>query len=205
MSQKIILATLNQGKIDEMQKILGDFGFEVHSQKDFNIPAVEEDCLTFVENAIKKARNVSKISGLPAIADDSGLVVEALNGKPGLLSSRFAGENATDADNRAKLLEEMKDVPKEDRGAYFICVLVFVKSYDDPAPIIATGRCYGEILTEEIGENGFGYDKLFFYPPVDQSFAQVSPHIKKQVSHRGLALQTLKKRLSLQDEQIHFE
>lgn len=175
---KIVLATSNAGKVKEMADVLAEFGFEVIAQSEFGIESPEETGLTFVENALIKARFASKITGLPAIADDSGLVVEALGGEPGLYSSRYAGEQATDADNRKKLLAAMKE--QENRLAKFVSCIVLLKHETDPTPYIALGECFGEILTEERGENGFGYDSLFFYPPKNLSFAELETKEKKR-------------------------
>ena len=191
---KVVLATGNQGKVKEMADVLGSFGFEVLAQSEFNLDSPEETGLTFVENALLKARYASKMTGLPAIADDSGLAVSALGGAPGLYSARYAGEEADDAQNRQKLLREMAD--KTDRQAKFVCCLVFLRHETDPTPIIALGECQGEILHEERGENGFGYDSLFFYPPKGCTFAELSSAEKKSVSHRGNALALLKAQLS---------
>ena len=166
MKQKIVLATGNKGKVKEMADVLADFGFEVIAQTDLGIESPEETGLTFVENAILKARYASEKSGLPAIADDSGLVVDALNGAPGLYSARYAGVDGDEADakNREKLLAELADVPTERRQAKFVSTIVLLQHPSDPSPIIAQGECEGNIIYEERGENGFGYDSLFFSP-----------------------------------------
>lgn len=190
---KIVLATSNVGKVKEMADVLSQFGFEVVAQSEFGIESPEETGLTFVENALIKARYATKMTGLPAIADDSGLVVEALGGEPGLYSSRYAGEQATDADNRQKLLAEM--VNETNRQAKFVSCIVFLQHETDPTPYIALGECFGEILTEERGENGFGYDSLFFYPPKNCSFAELETKEKKAISHRAIALENLKQQL----------
>ncbi|MBE2894513.1 XTP/dITP diphosphatase [Spirabiliibacterium falconis] len=193
--QKVVLATGNAGKVREMAGVIGEFGFEVVSQTALGIESAVEDGLTFVENALKKARHAAQQSGLPAIADDSGLVVSALNGSPGLYSARYAGENANDAENCAKLLLEMKDIPEMQRQAKFVSVIVFLRHAHDPNPIIAQGECVGTITHELQGENGFGYDPLFFYPPKNRTFAQLSMTEKQALSHRGKALVQLKNRL----------
>lgn len=190
---KIVLATSNVGKVKEMADVLSQFGFEVVAQSEFGIESPEETGLTFVENALIKARYATKMTGLPAIADDSGLAVEALGGEPGLYSSRYAGEQATDADNRQKLLAEM--VNETNRQAKFVSCIVFLQHETDPTPYIALGECFGEILTEERGENGFGYDSLFFYPPKNCSFAELETKEKKAISHRAIALENLKQQL----------
>ncbi|MDD0822913.1 RdgB/HAM1 family non-canonical purine NTP pyrophosphatase [Mannheimia sp. AT1] len=190
---KIVLATGNAGKVKEMADVLSQFGFEVVAQTEFGIESPEETGLTFVENALIKARYASKMTGLPAIADDSGLSVEVLGGAPGLYSARFAGENATDADNRQKLLAEMAE--EDNRQAKFVSCIVFLRHETDPTPYIALGECFGEILTEERGENGFGYDSLFFYPPKNLTFAELETKEKKAISHRAIALESLKQQL----------
>lgn len=193
--QKIILATGNQGKVNEMANVLAEFGFEVVAQTALGIESPEETGLTFVENALIKARHAAKISGLPAIADDSGLAVDYLNGQPGLYSARFAGEHASDADNRAKLLHLLEDVPAAQRKAKFVSCIVLLRSADDPVPIIAQGECEGVITEQEIGENGFGYDALFFYADKQATFAQLSKEEKQQISHRARALIKLQQQL----------
>lgn len=190
---KIVLATGNQGKVKEMADVLSQFGFEVVAQSEFGIESPEETGLTFVENALLKARYAAKMTGLPAIADDSGLSVEALGGAPGLYSARYAGEHATDADNRQKLLAALEG--NTNRQAKFVSCIVFLKHETDPTPYIALGECFGEILEEERGENGFGYDALFFYPPKNQSFAELETKEKKSISHRAIALTHLKQQL----------
>lgn len=195
MTQKIVLATGNQGKVKEMADVLATFGFEVIAQTDLGIESPEETGLTFVENALLKARFAAEKSGLPAIADDSGLVVEALNGAPGLYSARYAGEDGNDGKNRQKLLAELKDVPKEQRQAKFVSCIVFLKHPLDPSPLIAEGECLGEIGFEEKGENGFGYDSLFFSPEQGCTFAELETVEKKKISHRARALKVLKTKL----------
>lgn len=197
MKQKIVLATGNQGKVKEMSDVLSDFGFEVIAQTELNIDSPEETGLTFVENAILKARYASKKSGLPAIADDSGLVVQALKGAPGLYSARYAGVDGSEADikNREKLLAELKDVPEEQRQAKFVSCIVMLQHENDPSPIIAEGECFGEIAFAEKGENGFGYDSLFFYPELNCTFAELDTAEKKKISHRARALTVLKTKL----------
>lgn len=190
---KIVLATGNAGKVKEMADVLSQFGFEVVAQTEFGIESPEETGLTFVENALIKARYASKMTGLPAIADDSGLSVEALGGAPGLYSARFAGESATDADNRQKLLAEMAN--QANRQAKFVSCIVFLKHETDPTPYIALGECFGEILAEERGENGFGYDSLFLYPEKNLTFAELETKEKKAISHRAIALESLKQQL----------
>ncbi|MFZ7239933.1 RdgB/HAM1 family non-canonical purine NTP pyrophosphatase [Avibacterium avium] len=197
MKQKIVLATGNQGKVREMADVLADFGFEVIAQTDLGIESPEETGLTFVENALLKARYAAKMSGLPAIADDSGLVVNALNGEPGLYSARYAGVDGeqADAENRKKLLQKLTNVPVGERQAKFVSCIVLLQHETDPSPIIAEGECAGEITFEEKGENGFGYDSLFFYPEKDRTFAELDTAEKKKISHRAKALAVLKERL----------
>ncbi|MDO4627185.1 MAG: RdgB/HAM1 family non-canonical purine NTP pyrophosphatase [Pasteurellaceae bacterium] len=195
MVQKIVLATSNQGKVKEMSDVLADFGFEVIAQTDLGIESPEETGLTFVENALLKARHASQISGLPAIADDSGLAVAALGGAPGLYSARYAGKGCDDAQNRQKLLRELADIPKEQRQAKFVSCIVLLQHPTDPTPIIAEGEYHGQILFAEQGENGFGYDKLFFSPEKHCSFAELDTAEKKRISHRARALAVLKQKL----------
>ncbi len=192
---KIVLATGNQGKVKEMADVLAEFGFEVIAQSEFGIESPEETGLTFVENALIKARYASQMTGLPAIADDSGLAVDALGGAPGLYSARYAGEDGNDQANRKKLLEEMENVADQDRAAKFVSCIVMLQHPTDPTPKIAIGECFGEILKEERGQNGFGYDALFFYPPKQCSFAELETAEKKKISHRAMALQSLKQQL----------
>lgn len=195
MKQKIVLATGNKGKVKEMADVLSDFGFEVIAQTDLGIESPEETGLTFVENALLKARYASEKSGLPAIADDSGLVVSALNGAPGLYSARYAGEEGNDAKNREKLLAELAHIAQEQRQAKFVSCIVFLQHPTDPSPIIAEGKCCGVIGFEEKGENGFGYDSLFFSPEQGCTFAELETVEKKKISHRAKALSVLKSKL----------
>lgn len=190
--QKIVLATGNQGKVKEMADVLRAFGFDVVAQSEFGIESPEETGLTFIENALLKARHAAKMTGLPAIADDSGLAVDALGGAPGLYSARYAGVDGDDAANRQKLLAEMAEVADEKRTAKFVSCIVFLQHDTDPTPKIALGECFGTILREERGTNGFGYDSLFFYPPKNCSFAELETAEKKSLSHRAIALQSLK-------------
>ncbi|OCG13888.1 non-canonical purine NTP pyrophosphatase, RdgB/HAM1 family [Gilliamella sp. App6-5] len=189
--QKIVLATNNQGKVNELQKLLADAGFDIIAQSQFNVPDVEETGLTFIENAILKARHTAKLTGLPTIADDSGLAVDALGGQPGIYSARYAGENSDDKSNNKKLLKALQNTPKEKRTAYFYCALVFMRHENDPTPIICLGKWHGFILNEEQGEGGFGYDPLFYVPELGCSAAQLTKEQKSQISHRGQALKQL--------------
>lgn len=193
--QKIVLATGNKGKVKEMADVLAEFGFEVVAQSEFGLESPEETGLTFVENALIKARYASKMTGLPAIADDSGLAVDALGGAPGLYSARYAGVDSDDAANRKKLLLELANVVDAERTAKFVSCIVMLQHETDPTPKIALGECFGSILHEERGEHGFGYDSLFFYAPKNCTFAELETMEKKQISHRAIALKSLKTQL----------
>lgn len=188
---KIVLATGNQGKVREMADILADFGFDVVAQSEYNVSDVAETGTTFIENAIIKARHAAKETGLPAIADDSGLEVDALNGAPGVYSARYSGEGATDQKNIDKMLAAMEGIPAEKRTARFHCVLVLMKHENDPTPLICHGAWEGHITTEQKGENGFGYDPIFWVSEDNCSSAELEPARKKQLSHRGQALKKL--------------
>ncbi|EKO3957902.1 XTP/dITP diphosphatase [Vibrio fluvialis] len=189
--KKIVLATGNQGKVREMADLLADFGFDVVAQSEFNVSEVAETGTTFIENAIIKARHAAKETGLPAIADDSGLEVDYLGGAPGVYSARYAGEDASDQQNLEKLLDAMKDVPEAQRSARFHCVLVLMRHENDPTPLVCHGKWEGRILTQAHGSNGFGYDPIFFVPEENCASAQLEPMRKKQMSHRGQALKKL--------------
>ena len=189
--QKIVLASNNKGKVREFGDMLSSLNMEVIPQATFNIEDADETGLTFVENAIIKARHASAIAGLPAIADDSGLEVDALKGAPGIYSARYSGEGATDEKNLLKLLEALKDVPEEKRTARFQCVLVYMRHAEDPTPLICQGTWEGIISTEAHGENGFGYDPIFYVPTHNCSSAQLSADVKNTLSHRAQALNTL--------------
>ncbi|MBD2857398.1 RdgB/HAM1 family non-canonical purine NTP pyrophosphatase [Spongiibacter sp. KMU-158] len=192
--QTLVLASGNKGKLAELNSLLAEQGFTVRSQSEFDVIEAEENGLSFVENALIKARNAARQTGLPALADDSGLCVDALNGAPGIYSARFAGANASDADNNALLLEKLAAESK--RHAHFHCALVMVNHADDPAPIICEGLWHGEILHAPEGENGFGYDPLFYVPSLNCSSAALNKAQKNAISHRGLALQQFIQRLS---------
>lgn len=196
MSTKIVLASSNQGKLREIQQLLAPLNFELLPQSDFISRDAEETGLTFVENAIIKARHASQLSGLPALADDSGLEVDALNGEPGIYSSRYAGTDASDADNNQKLLTTLSQVPEQERTARFHCVLVYLRHAADPTPLIAHGTWEGRILDAPRGDNGFGYDPLFFSPHHNAASAELSPEVKNKTSHRAKALQQLLSLLS---------
>ena len=188
-SQQIVLASGNLGKIKEIQAILA--GHPIVPQSAFNVAEAEETGSTFVENAIIKARNAALQCKLPSIADDSGLVVDALNGAPGVISARYAGVGASDQDNVYKLLEELEGVPDEHRSARFICVLVFMEHASDPFPVIAQGVWEGRILHHPVGTNGFGYDPVFWVPEHNCASAELSASVKNSLSHRGQALRCL--------------
>ena len=190
--KKIILATSNLGKVRELNSML-EGQYNVVSQIDMEVEEVPETGASFIENALIKARNASSQSQLPALADDSGLVVDALNGEPGIYSARYAGENATDEDNIVKLLSLMDG--EDDRGASFWCAMVFVRHAGDPEPIIVEKSWEGQILRELKGHNGFGYDPVFYLPELDCTSAQLSEEEKNRQSHRGQALQEILKRL----------
>ena len=185
---KIILASKNQDKIREIQKILKNTSIELKTFHDIDIPEVEETGVSFVENAILKARSASITTGLPAIADDSGIEVEYINARPGVRSARYSGENATNESNNKKLLKELSGVPHEKRNACYRCVIVFMRFPDDPFPVISTGSWYGLIAEKPIGENGFGYDPIFFLPEFNKTSAQLTDDEKNKISHRALAL-----------------
>jgi XTP/dITP diphosphohydrolase len=191
MTRKILLASNNPGKVREIQAILAEHDMEVVPQSAFAIPEAAETGQTFVENAILKARHAAKLSGLPSIADDSGLEVDALGGAPGVFSARYAGEGASDADNNARLLRELQGVPDERRTARFRCVMVFLRHEHDPSPIIGQGVWEGVILNEARGTGGFGYDPLFLVPEKGRASAELSAEEKNRLSHRGKALRDL--------------
>ncbi|OKY26351.1 MULTISPECIES: XTP/dITP diphosphatase [Thalassotalea] len=191
----IVLATGNQGKVKELASLLAEKGFVIKAQSEFNVPDVPETGTTFVENAIIKARHAANITGLPAIADDSGLEVDALNGAPGVYSARYAGESANDSDNNQKLLNALQNVAENERSARFHCVLVYMAHAEDPTPLICHGVWEGSIVTEQQGEQGFGYDPLFWLPELHKTSAQLSREEKNTISHRGKALAQLATKL----------
>jgi XTP/dITP diphosphohydrolase len=191
--KQLVIASNNLGKLREFQRMLTPLGIEVLTQSQLGIAEAEEPHCTFVENALAKARHVSRESGLPALADDSGICVAALHGAPGVLSARFAGEPKSDARNNEKLLRAMQDIA--DRRAHYYCVLVLTHQADDPQPLIAEGEWHGEIAHEERGEGGFGYDPLFWLPELGRMSAELSPDEKSRMSHRAKALQVLLQRL----------
>ena len=187
--QKLVIASNNAGKVKEFQALLAPLGFQVIPQGELDIPSAEEPHHTFVENALAKARHASAASGLPALADDSGICAHALNGMPGVLSARYAGDQGNDVANNQKLIAELKE--KSDKGAHYVCALVFVNSANDPEPIIVQTRWYGQIVEQAAGANGFGYDPHFFLAEQKCTAAQLDPAQKNLISHRGQALREL--------------
>jgi XTP/dITP diphosphohydrolase len=188
---RIVLATGNRGKVREIAAMLENTGIEIVPQSAFNVPTAAEPGLTFVENAILKARNAALHTGLPAIADDSGIEVSALDGAPGVNSAMYAGDGATDEDNLQKLLKACETVADCDRSARFVCVMVYLRHAQDATPLIAQGLWPGMLLREPRGENGFGYDPIFMVPTHGCSSAQLAPEVKNSLSHRGQALASL--------------
>lgn len=186
---RVVVASGNPGKLREIGAILTPLGFEALPQSAFNVPEAEEPYPTFVENALAKARNAAQLTGLPALADDSGICVRALGGAPGVRSARFAGEPKSDERNNAKLVADMAGVA--DRRADYFAVLVLVRSADDPQPLIAEGRWAGEVIAAPRGTNGFGYDPHFLLPELGLTAAELMPADKNRISHRGLALRRL--------------
>lgn len=189
MPDSIVLASGNAGKIREFQAVLTQYNLK--PQSDFAVPEIEESGLTFLENSLLKARNAAQHTGLPALADDSGLVVDALNGAPGIYSARYAGVHATDQENLDKLLVNLEHVADAQRTARFVCVLAYCRHPEDPIPVIAQGIWEGIILREQRGEDGFGYDPIFYVPEMKCASAQLTPEQKNAISHRGQALADL--------------
>lgn len=187
----IVLASSNPGKVREINSLLADLDLQAQPQSDFGVMDAEETGLTFVENAILKARHAARHTGLAAIADDSGIEVDALGGAPGIYSARFAGPGASDRDNLEKLLEALQDVPESGRGARFQCLMVYLRHAADPTPLICQGTWEGRILPDPRGENGFGYDPVFYVPTHDCSAAELAADVKNSLSHRGQALRQL--------------
>lgn len=185
---EIVLASGNIGKLRELSQILGPLGLKLIAQSDLGVPEAEETGLSFVENAIIKARNAARHSGLPAIADDSGIEVDALHGAPGIYSSRYAGPDASDTENIEALLTAMQDVPEHERTARFQCVVVFMRHADDPTPLICQGSWQGQILHAPLGDDGFGYDPVFWVAETDCTAAELSAEQKHAISHRGKAM-----------------
>jgi XTP/dITP diphosphohydrolase len=193
MTQRIVLASNNKGKLKEFNELLSTIGFSVHPQGEFDVPEADEPFHTFVENALTKARHAARLTGLPALADDSGVCVNALGGAPGVYSARYAGEPKSDARNSEKLIADL--AAHADKSAYYYCVLVFVRHADDPQPVIADGRWDGVISPEARGEGGFGYDPHFLIPALGKHVAELAPEEKNRLSHRGQALRALVEKL----------
>lgn len=191
MRQTIVLASNNTGKINEFNALLSDLGFDIKPQNDFGVPEADETGLTFIENAILKARNACAHTGLPALADDSGIEVDFLNGAPGIYSARFAGEHGDNDANNALLLEKLEGVADHERSARFHCVLAYLRHKDDPTPLVFHGVWEGRILPTTEGQEGFGYDPLFYVPECGCSAASLPKEVKNQISHRAQALKQL--------------
>ncbi len=192
---KIVLASGNAGKVREINRLLSSHGINVVAQTEFDVPEAVEDGLTFVENALKKARHAAKLTGLPAIADDSGIEVDALDKRPGIYSARYSGEGATDTKNNEKMLAELKDVAQAKRTARYWCVMVYLENENDPTPIITQGSLEGRIMTAPQGDGGFGYDPIFWLPEQQCAAAQLSLKEKNKISHRAIALNALAEKL----------
>jgi XTP/dITP diphosphohydrolase len=199
MKKRIVLASNNVGKVREFNQLLEGSEFEVVPQSEFSVEEIEETGLTFVENALLKARNAAEHTGLPAIADDSGLEVDALDGAPGIYSARYAGEGSTDLENLEKLLANISDVADDKRSARFQCLMVYMRHAKDPTPHIFQGTWEGRILHEPRGDSGFGYDPVFYVPDQQCSSAELAPEVKNSLSHRGQALRQLISSLRSQD------
>lgn len=193
MNKKIVLASNNQGKLREFQQLFSPLGIELQVQAELNVPDAPEPYFTFVENALTKARHAAQITGLPVIADDSGICVNALGGAPGVFSARYAGEPKSDQRNNDKLVASLAG--KSDRTAYYYCVLVYVRSAEDPQPVIADGCWQGEIIDHPRGQGGFGYDPYFYLPALAKTVAELGAEQKNVLSHRAQALQELLKKL----------
>ena len=193
---RVVLASANPGKLGELEALLAPHGLDVVPQSHFDIPSADETGESFVENAIIKARHAARLSGLPAIADDSGLMVDALDGAPGVHSARYAGTDADDGENLALLLENMRDVADEDRGARFVCLMVYVARPHDPCPLVAEGVWRGRITRAPRGTGGFGYDPVFFVEERGCTSAELEAADKNRISHRALAMQALRARLA---------
>ncbi len=195
MNKRLVLASGNAGKAAEMSALLAPLDIDIVPQSALGIADADEPHLSFVENALAKARHASALSGLPAVADDSGLCVAALGGAPGVLSARYAGEPKSDMRNNALLLERLAGLPAAERGAYFYSAIVLVRHAEDPRPLIADGEWHGIILDAPRGKNGFGYDPLFWLPELEQSAAELDAALKNTLSHRGMAMRHLLDRL----------
>jgi len=190
-SNRVILASGNAGKLREIAQLLEGLNLEILPQSEFDVPEIEETGLTFVDNAILKARNAAHHTGLPAIADDSGIAVDVLRGRPGIYSARFAGVGASDEENLEKLIRMVKPFPDEERTARFICSMVYIRHEEDHVPVIAEGVWEGQLITESKGDNGFGYDPIFYLSSHQCTSAELPPEIKNKLSHRGQALRKL--------------
>jgi XTP/dITP diphosphohydrolase len=200
-ARKLVLASGNPGKLRELGSILRPLGWDIRLQAEWKLSEAVEDGATFVENALIKARHAAHFTGLPSLADDSGLVVDALHGVPGIFSSRYAGERADATDNNLKLLEALKDTPDIERSAHFYCAIVLLRHERDPAPLIATGRWEGRILRAVRGSGGFGYDPLFWLEDRQCTSAELQPGVKNRISHRGQALAALLAELSADQQE----
>lgn len=196
MTKRVVLASNNPGKLREFNALLGGIDIEVVPQSDYGVPEAEETGQTFVENALLKARHASRLTDLPALADDSGLEVDALNGAPGIYSARFAGKGASDEQNLVKLLADLEGIPEDQRSARFQCLLVYLRHELDPTPLICQGTWEGRILTAPRGKNGFGYDPVFYVACHGCSSAELPAEVKNALSHRGQALRALLAALS---------
>lgn len=192
---RLVIASGNAGKLRELTAMLDPLGWTVSPQSDWGMQEAVEDGLTFIENALIKARHAARITGLPALGDDSGLVVDALDGQPGIYSSRYAGNAADDQANIAKLLKALARISDDRRGAHFYCAMALMRHADDPAPLLATGAWHGRILEAPTGSGGFGYDPLFWVPEQSCSAAELEPAVKNRLSHRGQALSALLEQL----------
>ena len=193
MTRILVLASNNSGKLNEFNAMLAPIGFDVHAQREFNVPEAEEPHPTFIENALAKARHAARLTGLPALADDSGICANALGGAPGVLSARYAGEPKSDGRNNEKLIADL--AAHADKSAYYYCVLVLVRHADDPQPVIVEGRWDGEIIAAPRGRGGYGYDPYFRLPALDKTAAELAPAEKNRLSHRGQALRILVEKL----------
>jgi len=193
--RKVVLASGNPGKLREFNRMLADAHFDIVPQSEYDVPEAIEDGLTFVGNSIIKARHAAKLTGLPALADDSGIEVDALNGRPGIYSARYAGEPGDDEANNDKLLAELANTPEAERTARFRCCIVFMRHAEDPSPLIADASWEGRILFERSGPNGFGYDPIFYVPTHHCSSAELDPDKKNSISHRGIALRDMLQQL----------
>jgi XTP/dITP diphosphohydrolase len=193
MNRTVVLASNNAGKLKEFRELLDPLGFSLRTQGELSVPEADEPHPTFIENALAKARHASQLTGLAALADDSGICANALEGAPGVFSARFAGEPKSDARNNSKLIEAL--APHADKSAYYYCVLVLVRHANDPQPVIAEGRWDGEIIGAARGEGGFGYDPHFWLPSLQKTAAELSAQEKNRLSHRGQALRVLVEKL----------